>query len=83
MIAQTERRITRMRFRLTLFARRGLAAPAAEKWVDRLAQRDADLDDRRLCIECTHWRHHHLCAIGMPGVPFLLARCAGFEWVTP
>ena len=38
--------------RLALFADRGLSIAEAEAIAERLARRDLELDDRRLCLEC-------------------------------
>ena len=44
--------IARFLFRVALFSRRGVSEPRAEQLADRLARRDYDRDDRRLCLEC-------------------------------
>ncbi len=54
MQALNDRQIARMQFRLDLFRRRGVPEAQAEKLVDRLVIRDAEKDDRHLCIECQH-----------------------------
>ena len=47
--------------RLARFTDRGLSLIDAERLADRLVQRDRDLDDRRLCLECAHLRHGGRC----------------------
>lgn len=39
---------------VVLFVRRGLSPEDADQLAIRLAQRDRQEDDRRLCIECSH-----------------------------
>jgi hypothetical protein len=51
---QAERLLKRRSFRIELFVRRSLPRDKAEQLADRLAARDADHDDRRMCIECKH-----------------------------
>ena len=40
--------------RLAGFTDKGLGLDDAENLADKLVQRDRDLDDRRLCLECFH-----------------------------
>ena len=54
-----------------------LRLPDAEELADRLADRDADLDDRRLCVECRHHRHSG-CAVRGAWFPRVLQRCESF-----
>ena len=75
--------------RLHLFARRGIGEAQADKLADLLVIRDRQLDDRRLCLECSHLGDRGRClaaAAGrLPGVdrrlepvPDLLQRCPAF-----
>jgi len=73
---------------LELLVNRGLALPVAEAAAAALASRDADMDDRRCCLECVHGGGTR-CPDGAPlaglhpdGLP-LLHRCAGFAPVEP
>lgn len=77
------RQIARFKFRVALFMRRGMAEDVAEAWGDRLAVRDSDRDNRRICIECSAWQRSRTCAKRLPTSPLQLACCHGFEWVTP
>lgn len=54
-----------------------LRLPDAEELADRLADRDADLDDRRLCVECRHHRHSG-CAVRGAWFPRTFQRCEAF-----
>ena len=78
-----DRQIARFLFRMALFQRRGMAEDKAEAWADRLAARDSDLDDRRICLECANFQRSRTCAKRLPTSPEQLMRCHGFEWVTP
>lgn len=42
--------------RVALFNDRGMGIKAAETLAEELLQRDREGDDRRLCIECAHYR---------------------------
>lgn len=75
--------------RVHLFTERGLSIEAAEALADRLALRDQDLDDRRLCLECSYLSASGRCiaaATGrLPGasarlepVRTILMRCEAF-----
>lgn len=77
--------------RVERFTMRGLCAEASEREAYRLAARDRDGDDRRLCLECLHlrgipqaWRCGNAwrAGIGGPALPSdlagLLQRCPGF-----
>ena len=48
--------------RQATFMRRGYAEEAARALVQRLEQRDADSDDRALCLECSELRSNGQCA---------------------
>lgn len=78
-----DKQIARVQFRAALFQRRGMTEDHAEAWADRLAARDADLDERRICVECTSWQHSRTCAKRLPTSPLQLVRCHGFEFLTP
>lgn len=54
-----DRELSRFQFRAGLFARRGFAAERAEHLADRLALRDMQGDDRRVCMECEHLQADH------------------------
>ena len=75
--------------RLHWFALRGIGEAQADKLADLLVIRDRQLDDRRLCLECSHLGDRGRClaaAAGrLPGVdrrlepvPDLLQRCPAF-----
>ena len=44
--------ISRFEYRVGLFRRRGKTEARAEQFAESLVARDADRDDRRLCLEC-------------------------------
>ncbi len=84
----------RFDFRLALFKRRGLTEREAETLADRLALRDQDRDDRRVCLECIHLQHRGTCFAAAQGwlagvskflepIPNLLQRCERFEFCKP
>ena len=94
MAAWTDREITRAVFRLALFQRRGMAEQDAGALVDRLALRDQECDDRRVCIECSHLAKDGGCFAARQGwirvadrrltpIKTMLARCECFEWLKP
>jgi hypothetical protein len=85
---------SRFALRVGLFRRRGATAAQAEQWADRLALRDQQLDDRRVCIECAHRQNDGGCFPASQGrirgvtrdfkvIPFLLQRCGFFQWQKP
>lgn len=49
----------------------------AEALAEKLARRDADHDDRRLCVECSHCRRSG-CAARDAWLPSILQRCDNF-----
>lgn len=51
--------------------------PDGEALAGKLARRDADHDDRRLCVECSHCRRSG-CAKGDAWLPTMLQRCDRF-----
>lgn len=75
--------IARALFRMALFQRRGMTEDQAEAWADRLAVRDSDRDNRRICVECSNFQRSRTCAKRLPTSPLQLACCHGFEFVTP
>jgi len=86
--------IRRFNFRLGLFQRRGLTHDAAERWGDRLAVRDHERDDRRICLECSSLQRGGKCFAVQQGrmkgvsskhepVTNVLQRCDHFEFQTP
>jgi len=91
----TDRQIGRFLYRVALFVRRGMSPERAELWADRLAWRDHDRDERRLCIECKHIQRSGACFAAsqgrVPGVNparyavvcDVLQRCIAFEFQTP
>lgn len=94
MPALGEREIARFTFRLGLFLRRGVPAERAEHLCDRLARRDHERDDRRMCLECSHLQRSGGCFAAGQGwihgaerrltpVPDLLGRCEQFAFQTP
>ena len=77
--------------RLHLFTRHGLDYTEAEGLADGLVARDRHIDDRRMCLECSHlrrsaglwrcgpWQRAGLPVADVPGeVVKLLQRCEGF-----
>lgn len=94
MLPWTDREFTRFAFRQALLTRRGMGPDEAEAWADRLALRDQQRDDRRLCIECTHLQRSGGCFAAAQGwihgatkdmtpIKDRLQRCERFEWVKP
>ena len=94
MLPWGDREIARFMFRQALFVRRGLPEPQAERLADRLALRDQQRDDRRMCIECSHLQASGGCFAAthgwLPGTsrrhepaPVILQRCEQFQWVMP
>ncbi len=86
--------IRRFNFRNGLFARRGLTAALAEWWADRLAVRDYERDDRRICLECESLQRSGHCFAAANGrmrgvstrlepVTTILQRCSFFSWQKP
>lgn len=84
----------RFSFRASLFRRRGLTADQADSLADRLALRDQERDDRRVCLECKHLQQSGGCFAAAQGwiagaskrlqpVVDILARCQCFEFQTP
>jgi len=87
-----DKEIARFLFREALFVKRGCSADEAAKLADRLAARDQDKDDRRVCLECKNLKRDGGCAevgrmIGTDPkhkpVQTILFRCAFFDWRMP
>lgn len=83
MPAWDEKQIFRFQFRHGLFQRRGMSSEAAEKLGDRLATRDYQRDDRRVCIECSNWQRGNTCAKKQPLLLTQLMRCDFFNFLKP
>lgn len=77
--------------RIELFVRRRLDEDTAVDLAGRLALRDADDDERRVCLECTHLQSDGGCYAARQGwlhatprnftpVRDLLQRCDRFDW---
>lgn len=73
----------RFAFRLDLFRRRGLLAHEAEALADRLALRDQEKDDRRICLECQHVRPQLRCVHSHAVLTDVLQRCPSFAFEAP
>jgi hypothetical protein len=89
-----EKEISRFKFRVGLFVRRGMSEHDAEVWADRLFERDYERDDRRICLECQHLQRSGGCFAAAQGwikgadkrmqpIKDLLQRCECFSWQTP
>ena len=81
--------IARFTHRTALFARRGFNQHDAEDLAERLTLRDRTGDDRRMCVECSHFGERGRCLAAAMGriagadrrlepVPTLLQRCEAF-----
>jgi hypothetical protein len=57
----TDKQQARLAFRVALFKRRGWDERKALDYADRLVERDAELDPRRLCQECAHLQTGSTC----------------------
>ena len=79
-----DRQQARYAFRMQLLTKHEFAAADAKRWAERLAARDADLDDRRLCIECSNLSAHGWkCKRNGAVLKDVLQRCHSFVWNTP
>lgn len=79
----TPAELKRFDYRAGLFQRRGFDFSEAAHLAHELYERDADKDDRRMCIECQHFQRSRTCA--RRGL-FLIStpqRCPLFAWQTP
>ncbi len=83
MPAWNEAQIVRFNFRNALFSRRGLTPNEAEALADKLAFRDYERDDRRVCVECSSWQRKGTCFKRLPTSQTQLVRCHGFSFSTP
>ncbi len=94
MLPWGDKEISRFLYRAGLFQRRGWLESKAEFMADRLALRDQERDDRRICLECQHIQRSGGCFIAAQGrmpnaskrmqpVTDLLQRCESFEWQKP
>ena len=75
--------------RLQLFARHGIGEAQTEKLADLLVIRDRQIDDRRLCLECSQLGDRGRCLAAAAGrvpgadrrlkpIPDVLQRCPAF-----
>jgi hypothetical protein len=91
-----ERINARYRFRVALFVRRGMDEYEAGHMGHLLENRDAEKDDRRVCLECKNLQRPGTCAAAEQGrikplakhtkyepVRDILHRCDAFEFLTP
>lgn len=78
----TPAELSRMDYRSNLFQRRGLEPLKAATLAHALVKRDAQEDDRRLCIECKHYRQSGTCAKGHGQLRMTPQRCPSFDWMT-
>lgn len=83
MPAWGEAQIRRYTFREALFRRRGVSADVAERLGDRLATRDHERDDRRVCLECSNLQRGNTCHKQQPVLLTQLMRCDNFQFQTP
>jgi len=90
----SDKQMTRMVYRIALFQRRGWTPQHSEHWADRLADRDMDRDERRLCIECANLQRSGICFAATQGkipgvaknwtpVQDILQRCTTFKFQIP
>lgn len=83
LLSEVEQR--RATFRMHLMEAAGWDEIRAKKWALRLAARDLDQDDRRLCVECRWLTSKWQCCAAKRG-PVLaetLQRCSSFGWEKP
>ena len=83
MPAWNDTQISRFMFRSALLSRRGLSSQDAEQLGDRLATRDYQRDDRRVCLECSHWQRGNTCFKKQPLLLMQLQRCDFFDFQKP
>lgn len=94
MPAWGDAQIKRFTFREALFRRRGQSVQVAERLADRLATRDFDRDDRRICLECESLQRGGTCFAVQQGlmknvspkhspVIDILQRCDHFTFQKP
>ena len=74
--------------RVSRFLRLGIDATAADDLAERLHLRDVQIDDRSMCVECTHYRpgrcgNHRHAGLNSPEVgrdlATLLQHCDGYS----
>lgn len=86
--------LKRLEKRIALFVRRGYDEEQASETAELLLLRDADQDDRRMCIECAHLQRDGGCFAARQGwisgasryltpVQNMLQRCERFKWQQP
>lgn len=73
----------RFDFRAALFQRRGMTEAEAQFLADRLALRDQERDDRRVCVECKHVRAQLRCIHSHAVLTDVLQRCPDFAFEAP
>lgn len=73
----------RAEFRQRLFESHGWDERRARAWALKLAARDLERDDRRLCVECKHLTSKWGCRAGGSVVAEVLQRCQKFDWEKP
>jgi hypothetical protein len=78
----TPAELSRMDYRFGLFQRRGMESVKAATLAHALVKRDAQEDDRRLCIECRHYRQSGTCTKGLAQLRMTPQRCTSFDWMT-
>ena len=94
MQAMSDAECARFIKRVALFRRRGWPEVEAEQWAERLLQRDRDLDERRICQECSELQQDGVCFPARQGwmrgvskrlepVRDVLQRCGWFRWAKP
>jgi len=79
----TPRQQVRHDFRVQLFQQHGWPQERAAAWAMRLVERDADGDDRRLCVECSNLLSQWRCRERGAVLAETLQRCPTFNWATP
>lgn len=79
----TPAEIKRAELRQRLFESHGWDERRARAWALKLAARDLERDDRRLCVECKHLTSKWGCVQGGAVVADALQRCPTFEWEVP
>ena len=77
----TEPEMQKFMNRIKRLMKVGMNQNDADQLAERLLYRDrpGSGDDRRLCLECKHWRNKCLAPqVGYCTVPTMLQRCSGF-----